>query len=206
MKLTKTLIAMLGAVALAGVCGANAAQINGTVGFTSAPNSAAGSASLHNGVTTIHFNNPMLVNFGSGDYTGTESSATTFTDFSFSGSGTSATLTGGAVVPEWTFMSGGKTYSFDLLNLMSGTFTPNVGHGLNALSLQGEGVAHITGFQDTMATFSLQGTGTRFTFTILQSSNTALPSNGVPEGGSALSLLGLGLVAVEALRRKLATA
>ena len=194
MKLSKAILGALGAIAIAGVSAAHANEISGTIGFTSGT----GSATQSGGTTSIHFNNPFFVNFGSDDYTGTNGSAVDFTDFSFTGSGTSATLSG-SVIPEWTFTVGSTTYSFDLLHLLSGTFTPGK---VNAFSLQGTGTAHITGFDDTDASFSIQGTGNRLTFTLLQASTTATP---VPDGGSALALLGLGLVAIEAVRRKLAT-
>ena len=200
MKLSKLLLSALGAIAIAGASAAHATMITGTVGFTSAPNTPAGSASQSGGTTSIHFNNPLYVNFGTDDYSGTTGAVATFTDFSFTGSGTSAHLSGGSIIPEWTFTMGSKTYSFDLLKLDSGTFTPG---RVSALSLQGEGIAHITGFTDTPASFSLQGTGNHFTFTILQASTTAV-GNSVPDGGSAMTLLGLGLVAVETVRRKLA--
>ncbi|MGI9087624.1 MAG: hypothetical protein ACR2HH_07800 [Chthoniobacterales bacterium] len=105
----------------------------------------------------------------------------------------------GPVIPLWTFMSGGRTYSFDLTAL-TGRDQP----GDNTLTLRGFGTLHISGtgptYDDTVGTWVFtanQGGGT-FSFS---SSNSA-----IPEGGSALALLGLGLVAVEALRRKLATA
>ena len=78
------------------------------------------------------------------------------------------------------------------------------GVGTSGLSLMGDGVAHITGFENTEAIFALEATGTHLSFAILQPSNTAVP--GVPDSGSAVALLGIGLLAVEGLRRKLATA
>ncbi|MBA3726629.1 MAG: hypothetical protein H0W86_09305 [Armatimonadetes bacterium] len=204
MKISKLMLAMLAT----GVLGcsvlsqqAQAVQIDGTIGFTSAPHLTGGSVSQAGGTTSLHFNNPMFVNFGTDNYAGTTGKEVTFTDFSFTGSGTGAALSSGSIVPEWTFTSGAITYSFDLLNLTAGTFSSG---NPNALSLQGMGIAHITGFDDTNASFSLQGTGKGFTFTILQASTTATPS--VPEGGSAVALLGIAMAAVEALRRKIRVA
>lgn len=180
---------------------AKATQINGTIGFSSAPNSIGGHFSKSGGTTTVSFNNPMHVDFGNDDYAGTVGQAVNFATFSFTGSGTSATLTA-PKTPEWTFTIGAKTYSFDFLNLESASVhsgTPN------AIALMGDGMVQITGRQDTFATFALEGTGKRLTFDIIQSSNTAVPSN-VPEGGSAWVLLGLGLIVVEGLRRKFLTA
>ncbi len=200
MKLIKPLLAGLAAIVVASglAVSAHATQITGTIGFTSASGSTGGSvAAAGGGNFTINFNNPMQVNFGTDDYLGTVGSSVNFASFTFNGT-TGALLAPN--IPEWTFTIGATTYSFDLLST-SGAFhsgTPN------ALALMGEGTAHITGFEDTFATFSLQGTGTGFTFTILQASNTAVPV--VPDSGSAVALLGFGLIALEGLRRKLATA
>src|SRR5437868_9071918 len=195
MKTSKILLAIVAATVL-GLGVANATLISGTVGFTSAANSTGGSFTpAFGGAGTVNFNNPLHVDFGTDDYAtvpvGTD---VHFNSITFDGSGNLTSTN----VPEWTFTVGLTNYSFDLLSLSSASFhsgTPN------ALALMGEGTVHITGFDDTTATFALQGTGKGFTFTILQASNTAVP--GVPEGGSALALLGLGLVAVEGLRRKL---
>jgi hypothetical protein len=193
MKTSKILLAIAAAMVL-GLGVAQATQINGTVGFTSAANTTGGFVTQSGGNTTVNFNNPLHVDFGTDDYAtvpvGTD---VTFASITFDGSGHLTSTN----VPEWTFTVGMTTYSFDLLSLSAASFHSG---NPNALALVGEGTAHITGFADTFATFALQGTGKGFTFTILQASNTAVPT---PEGGSALALLGLGLVAVEGLRRKL---
>lgn len=197
MKLTKTILAAVAATVIGGLAStAQAVMIEGTVGFQ-APNG--GSASENGNVTTIHFAPPVHVNFGTGDYSGTEGSTATFADISFSGSGTNATLLS-PNTPQWTFMSGGNTFSFDLRSLEAATFTSG------NFSLSGLGVAHLTGFEDTTATFSIQGTGNGFTFTLLQASSTAPAPGQVPDGGSAIALLGIAIVGIEGLRRKFATA
>jgi|SRR5438552_12890045 len=196
MKLIKTLIASLAAMVIAGGFGisAQATQISGTIGFTSAANSSGGSIVNNGGGSfTLNFNNPMTVNFGSDDYTGTVGATTDFHSITFTNGGGLTSPN----VPEWTFAVGGKTYSFDLLSLSTAVFANGKASGL---TLMGDGVAHITGFEDTNAIFALEATGTHLTFAILQPSNTAVPA---PDGGSTLVLLGVGLVAVEALRRKL---
>jgi hypothetical protein len=197
MKTSKILLAITAATVL-GLGAAQATQINGTVGFTSAANTTGGTfVPALGGGGTVNFNNPLHVDFGTDDYAtvpvGTD---VNFTSITFNSSGTLTSTN----VPEWTFTVGLTTYSFDLLSLSTASFHSG---NPNALALMGEGTVHITGFDDTFATFALQGTGKGFTFTILQASNTAVPT---PEGGSALALLGLGLVAVEGLRRKLAAA
>lgn len=179
---------------------ARATPITGTIGFTTAPHLAGGQVIPGGGLTTITFHNPIQVDFGTGNYSTTAGSVVDFNPISWSGSGQSAILAS-SNNPEWSFTLGAITYSFDLPDLMSASFNPG---SPNSLSLSGEGVVKITGFEDTFATFALQGTGDGFSFTIIQASNTALP--GVPDSGSALALLGVGLVAVEVLRRKLASA
>ncbi len=179
---------------------AQAVAISGTIGFTS---QSGGTVSQAGPITSINFNNPARVDFGTGSYASVPSNTpVNFTNFSFSGSGASATLVGGPIVPEWIFSVAGITYSFDLTSLLAGTYSPG---NPSSLTVQGMGIAHATGFQDTTASFSLQGTGNGFTFQIIQESTTG-SGNAVPDGGSAVALLGIALVGVEALRRKLATA
>jgi VPDSG-CTERM motif len=197
MKTSKIIFAIVAATAL-GLGAAQATQISGTIGFTSAPNSSGGSIVDNGGGSfTLNFNNPLHVNFGTDDYSGVPVP----TDVNFA----SITFTNGGGLtssnsPEWTFTVGATTYSFDLLSLSTATF---VGGKVSGINLMGDGVAHISGLEDTEAIFALEATGTHLTFAILQPSNTAVPA---PDGGSALALLGIGLVAVEGLRRKLATA
>ena len=197
MKSIKLLLASVTAMVVAGsfAISAQATQITGSVGFTSAPNSSGGSiVSNGGGSYTLNFNNPMHVDFGSGDYSGVPVGTTTnFTSITFqNGGGLTSTN-----VPEWTFTVGATTYSFDLLSLSTATF-----HNGNpsALVLMGDGTAHITGFEDTAAIFALEATGNHLSFAILQPSNTAVPA---PDAGSTVALLGFGLIAVEGLRRKL---
>jgi len=184
-------------IALLATPQARATQISGTIGFTSAPHLTGGHIAQSGGTTTVTFNNPMHVDFSTDDYTGTIGSAVNFNPISWTGTGASAVLTS-SNSPEWSFTIGLTTYSFDLTHLTSASFGAG---NPNAVALSGEGLAKITGFDDTFATFSLQGTGKGLTFTILQASNTAVPN--VPDSGSALALLGLGLIAIEGMRRKL---
>jgi hypothetical protein len=135
---------------------------------------------------------------GTGDYAGVPfGTDTTFTNFSFTGDGSSATLTGN-VIPLWSFTFNGLTYSFDLLQLTNGHTEPG------SMSFAGSGIAHITGSADTPASFSLQGAGNNgpFTFQLSSSSTTA---QSVPEAGTTAALLALALVGVATLRQKLTT-
>jgi hypothetical protein len=123
----------------------------------------------------------------------------TFTNFSFSGDGISAMLTA-PNIPEWTFSFGGIDYSFDLLSLTNGHTA--LAQGLGSMAFSGTGTVHATGFSDTPATWSLEGSGQGLIFT-LSSSTTA----SIPEGG-VMSLLGLGfaIFASKSLLRKRKTA
>ena len=113
------------------------------------------------------------------------------------GDGTGATLTG-PVNPQWSFVFGGNTYTFNLLALTSG----HVQSG--SMAFTGTGTAFINGGGPSPANWSLQGsTGTGFRFTLSSSTTGALGA--VPDGGSAVALLGIALVGVEALRRKFKT-
>jgi hypothetical protein len=143
---------------------------------------------------TISFANPWQTFAGTGSYaTVPQGTATTFNDFTFTGDGAAAMLLA-PDAPIWTFTISGTTYSFDLLALTNG----HVESG--AMAFSGTGIAHITGFDPTPASFALQGAGTGFDFT-LSSSTTAT----IPEGSTTVLLvLGLVLVGIVTLRQKLA--
>ena len=127
-----------------------------------------------------------------GDYDGTQTTVTSeFNGFSFHGDGTTATLDM-AVTPQWIFTSGGVTYSFDLLTLTSAHVEPG------SMAFTGTGEAFVSGIGSVgQATWSLQGSSSGFTFS-LASSTTA-----VPDGGSAVALLGIALAGIEVVRRKM---
>jgi hypothetical protein len=144
---------------------------------------------------TIHFVDPWHSLPGTGSYTPVSMGTNTiFNDFTFIGDGAAATLVG-TDSPIWTITIGATTYSFDLLTLTDG----HVDSG--SMSFTGTGIAHITGFDDTPASFGLEGSGTGFDF-ILSSSTTAT----IPEGGNTAVLFafGLALIGVMTLRQKLA--
>src|SRR5947208_706462 len=145
MKSTKQILAGLMAMGIAAgfALSAQATQINGTIGFTSAPNASGGALVNHGGGSfTLNFSNPQHVDFGNGDYTGTEGNTATFAPITFTNGGGLTSSNS----PEWTFTVGTTTYSFDLLSLMTATFHTNA-NGTSALTLMGDGVAHITGLE-----------------------------------------------------------
>ena len=139
---------------------------------------------------TIHFVDPWHSLSGTGSYGAVPfGTATAFTDFTFTGDGAAATLIG-TDSPIWTFTVGATTYSFDLLTLTDG----HVDSG--SMSFTGTGIAHITGFEDTPASFGLEGSGTGFNFEL--SSSTTVPA---PEGGTTVVMFAFGLVLIGIVRR-----
>jgi hypothetical protein len=140
---------------------------------------------------TIHFINPWQTLAGTGSYSTVPlGTSATLNNFSFIGDGTAATLAG----PDnsiWRFTVGPTTYSFDLLTLTNG----HVSAG--AMAFTGTGIVHI-GLNTMPAAFALQGAGSGFKFK-LSSSTTATTS--VPDGGTTVSMLGLGLMLIGLVRR-----
>jgi VPDSG-CTERM motif len=82
-------------------------------------------------------------------------------------------------------------FTFDLLSSTIVTQLPNF------LNVEATGIIHGPGFDDTPGTFqfTVTGSGIRFGFAAL--------TQAVPDGGAAVALLGLALIGIEGLRRKL---
>ena len=193
-NLSKTILAVLATGLFScGLFCQEAHAFTGSVSFFGAAHASGQSSgpSAINSVTTIFFTNPWSVIAADGAYTGSVGSLATMTDFSFTGTGNGAVLTG-PVTPEWTFSFGGNTYTFDLLALIDGTTTAG------GMSLSGTGLAYINGGDPSVASWALQGSGGKFTFKFSSSTTTA-----VPDGGSAVALLGIAFAGIEVVRRKL---
>jgi hypothetical protein len=98
----------------------------------------------------------------------------------------------------WTATSGGLTASFDLtgINIVTQNNT--------FLNIEGTGILKLTGKTDTPGSFKFTVTedGGVFGF---GSASTAQPRR-VPEGGTAVALLGLGLIGMAGARRHLRSA
>jgi opacity protein-like surface antigen len=191
-NLTKTLLAILAAGLVSTALSTHEAQatrIDGTIDF-------AGS---------VMFDSPNLANatqvmlwrdvFGN---LGFSNVAATTGNFMGIPLGTQATM-----ATPWIFspstntpalwMVGGFTF-----NLMSATIVDQTAEVLN---ITGTGIITAAGFEDTAASwaFSTQNAGGDHNFF----SFSANAGTGVPDGGSAVALLGMGLGVVEFIRRKL---
>lgn len=139
--------------------------------------------------TTVTFSNPWHVIADDGDYASVPTAtATTFKTIKYTGTGTSATLTA-PVTPQWTFTFNGRTYSFDLTSLIDAVISST------SMSSAGNGTATI-GTDSSPAVWAIQGNGKNFKFTLSSSTTTALP-----DGGSAVALLGIALAGIEAAHR-----
>jgi hypothetical protein len=121
----------------------------------------------------------------------------------WTGSGPGTVLVGAPIIQEWTASGGMFTYRFDLKSLTATSFEPG-----SDLELTGKGTVFV--FHNGQMSPPIPATIEYF-------SNDVLPPLGepfifdarttvsTPDSGSALGLLAIGLVALEGLRRKIAT-
>ncbi len=192
-RLKLLLLALTSLVFTSGIATQVYAQdITGSVSFFG---SSTVSGSSGAGVTLVDFGNDWHFIAGTGTYTAIlPYTSAMFDGFSFSGDGTSAMLTA-PDSPLWTLTYSGITYSFDLLSLSSGHTDQT------SMAFTGSGVLHATGFNDTMGSFGLTGTGQNYNFQLSFDSNSVIPE----PSSTALMVLGLGIAgAVVYRRRKLA--
>ena len=166
---------------------ANGAPINGDININ-------GSGTLNgtgvNDATQLTSITAALGNGSTGDYAGIASgTAVTFKDLNW----TTAGYTGALAIDDfWSFTSGGVTYTFDLA-----TITTNQVLG-GTLVIQGTGIAQsdIAGLDDQVGYFTLSSSssGTSISFT---------SSTSVPDSGHTAALLGLGMLGLAGLAKRL---
>lgn len=105
--------------------------------------------------------------------------------------------------PLWSFAKDGVDYSFSLLSLDS-VEVESLAEGLFSLTLAGQGMAMVTGYDDTPGAFSITTTGDAeatdlgfgaFTFT-------ADSSEQVPDSGTTVALLGSAMLGFVVFKRR----
>jgi hypothetical protein len=171
---------------------AQATFIDGTVdiiGTASVDGTSAVDATKFTGFTAS-------VDVGTGSYAGTGGATVSIQPFSFNPAS-------GAINNLWSFSFGGKVYSFDLASLvLDFQGIPAGGPGLGVIRVAGTGTAHITGLQDTPASWVLHASGGETEILLaMGSTTTGLPPSGVPDAGSSWMLLGTALSGVGLLRK-----
>lgn len=172
------------AISLAAVS-ANATAINGTVSFSDEFTINTGSLATATAITGI---SSVAVSNSTGDYSGLAHGDTI--DFSAITGATPFTFSPSTpFIGFWTVTKSGVTYSFDIsttaIDLQSSS----------ALVLSGSGLAHITGYDDTVGnwTLTLNSGGGLLNFSGVTS---------VPDGGATLLLLGSALAGLGLIRRR----
>ena len=198
-------------------------RINGQIGFTGSgtiTSTITESNGIHsNGINSneIHeldFNGqlfphgPLSVTSATDDFLPIVGSQANFNlPIRWTGSGSSVHLLDvvpGVVAPAWNILvAGDGNATGTLFSLKSVTFDED------SLTLIGRGTTQIISsdplvgdpfvLKHSDARIVIQGTGQDFTY------NLTVATTAVPEGGSGLGLLAIGLVAVEGLRRKIGT-
>ena len=140
--------------------------------------------------TAVTFASDWTVLSGDGAYTaaGISHPAVAYTNFSFNNT-TGAT---GPTFTLWTFVDGVNTYTFDLDSPV--TIGQNTGSNFQ---ISGNGTGYINGLDGTSGAWSITGTKSGVAFNFTASSVSVF----VPDGGSAVALLGIALAGIEGARR-----
>ncbi len=164
-----------------------AVPISGTIDFNGAASTNTGDLATATAFTSFSLVTVSNALPPSGSYSGLGGQqVTTMNGFTFNPPS--------GVSPLWSFTVGAVTYSFNL------TTASAITQNANFLNVQGTGIAYITGYDPTPGEFAITLTSASgrpaaaFSFT----SETA-----VPDGGSAVVLLGIALTGIECLRRKI---
>jgi len=171
-----------------------AIPITGQVDFQGVVSSDNGDLTL---ATLLNAFTGVTVGVGSGNFASSVSSAVTHQSFVFSPNSVSVAT---PILDFWSYTHNGRTYSFDLQSL---SISP--GGDATHLGLEGSGIVHETGFDDTAATWSLAATSQGLpTFTFAESTTVSLVS--VPDAATTLGLLVGGLATLGLLKRRMGVA
>jgi len=175
MKNLNLALALSAALALGA---ARATPITGTINFDGEAKVNTGDLLTATSFTSI--SGVSVVPVESGNYVGTTGAPVTFTPFSFTAS---------AVTPLWAFTVGSTSYWFNA----TGTIDVTQFSIKNAkfLNLSGSGMAYETGYCPTPGTWSITDTSTGGEMTFAFGADTT-----VPDSGSTVLLIGLGLAGV----------
>ena len=165
----------------------NAIPITGSIEFS-------GTATVDSGITGFvgysdansdPFSAPV-VNSGTGSYLGVAAgTAATWTPFTFAPPAAS-------ISPLWDMTYNGVNYSF------AATTMTVLDASAADVKIVGTGIAHITGFDDTVGTWEVDASNPQGGLTFSFGASTS-----VPDGGTTVLMLGAGLSLVAMLRRKL---
>jgi len=123
-----------------------------------------------------------------GDYSGVTGGITAiWTPFTFNPPAASVT-------PLWMFTIGATVFSFDATSMQL------VHNTANTINIEGTGIAHITGLDDTVGTWTVTSTGSGLNFTFGASTDVG----SVADGGTTLLLLGVSLTLLALVGKRLA--
>jgi hypothetical protein len=197
-------------------------RINGQIAFTGS-GTITGTITESNGINSngiheLEFNGqnfphgPLSVTSATGDFIPIVGLQANFDlPIRWTGSGSSVTLLDvvpGVVAPVWRILTADGNATGTLFSLKSVTFDEDsltlIGRGTTQIISSDPLVGDPLVLKHSDARIVIQGTGQDFTYNNLTVVTTAV----IPEGGSGLGLLAIGLVglvAVEGLRRKIAT-
>jgi hypothetical protein len=201
---------VLATLALSAMCSvlavvnAAALPITGEVFFTGSGTLKLGAANSTAAFADgIDFNNPVAIqeSISTGAYSGLQAATTaSFVDLVGSYAfGVVGSVGAFSVSPFWTFTDGGINYSFRLTSVTTNAI---VGSGATiSRVVGGTGVASVTGgssdYEDTFGEWQLSTSGRRSTISF------SAYTVAVPDSGSAVALLGLALLGVDAARRRI---
>ena len=177
----KTILALLVTTAL--TCVAFNTVRADDIAFSGTATASADSAV--SGGATVSFTNPWHVVGDTGIFAGTTGDAATMASVSFTGDSTIPTPVVCTSCPEiqWSFIAGGNSYEFHLTALNSATTH-------NQIAMSGVGFAVVNGVNYS-GSWSMNGVSGSFNFI----------TTSVPDGGSAVALLGVALTGIEGVRR-----